>query len=781
MADSWKQVWEDIVNALRGTEPELEPDKPPGETPPHEVRELTSPLVVNLDTLPETTTSEELLAAEPAASFQPPSVASEASLTSDTAEMVDDQPAEERMDEESAVPELEAAHSLPDGPGQSLAGPLSSPAELAVTETVAPPTSKRTRRTSWVQRVVYGGVVVLAAIILWFMGGSRLWAQWLAPRPPAADVIATFDGGQITIADLEAHLALLVPAEFQEVARSPQTLIFLVQDMVMDELARRWSAQRQPDTDETFSHTMQHITESLNLQSLDLQMHENTIPVAESEIQDYYNTNRAEFGDQPLDAVREQIRQILVSQREGNYLEEYVQRLVDNASISRNFELLDVPPPREDELRRYYESNMEQFELPRQVSVDELQFLIGLDEAAARQAADDALLQIRSGATFLAVSQTITQSRLLTDTLIPEGTHEPAWDAVVFALTEGEVSHVFQTEDSFYIVRLNELEPARTQTLEEVRPTVLAAVEQQKAEEWFESNANKTLMTINGRQYTLGQFYQEYQELPQVAQVEFAGSEGMKALAELLTERLLLVEDTYSLLLDVENQPLTDEARLQVLKQMMHQEQIDDRIEITDEEIQAFYDENIDLMARLPQVRIRYIRIGLGASEDEAQRARERADEAYRRLVPGLFGQGEAFAVVAQEYSEDPETAANGGELPGWIGESEDILTELETHPFHEMVLTLQQDEISQPFEFDGSVYIVQLIERTEPETTSLEEARPFIEEILNEQEHAELEIEMQETLLEQANFEIYTSVLDEYFQQLPTPEGFSFPLEPSS
>ena len=250
----------------------------------------------------------------------------------------------------------------------------------------------------------------------------------------------------------------------------------------------------------------------------------------------------------------------------------------------------------------------------------------------------------------------------------------------------------------------------------------------------------------------------------------------MQKLAEALIERLLLVEDTYDQLLDVQNKPLSDESRLQVLKQMMHQEEVDDKIQVTDEELQKFYDENIDLMALPPKARIRYIRIGLGQTEDEQKAARARADEAYKKLVPGLFQQGADFAGIAQEYSEDPETAAQGGELSEWIGESDDILAEVQLHPFHEVALALQPDEISQPFQFGDSLYIVQVIERSGPEQLPFEQAKPYIEEILTQQKHNEQMVQLQETLLKQANFVIYPTVLEKYFQELQTPA----PLNPS-
>lgn len=732
MAEGWKQIWEDILNALRGGQSET-----------------------------ETFASSE------------------------------------KSDIPMAEAEIQPVESL--NPSENLSPPSPEP----VDETIVPQTDEvddafeanedlvsqpaLTPRLIWLRRLRTGALYLLMGIILmcglWFAGGYRWapdaflwWLRLTSPKPPASDVIATFEGGQITISDVEAHMQLLVPDEYQAALGSPETLVAVIEDMVSDEMVRRWAAARQPDQDETFSHTMQHINESLNLESLDLQLHEGEIQVTESEIQTYYETNKAQLGDQTLDQAREQIRQMLVAEREQGYIEDYIQRLKDNASISRNFELLNVPAPSEDDLRRYYDANLDQFKLPRQVLIDEMQFPIGGDEATARQDADDALLKVRSGATFDEVAQIIPSASIQSGALVSEGTRDSAWDASVYALTEGELSDVFRAGDSFYIIRLNQLQPERTQTLDDVRPIVLAAVVQQKTDEWFETNASKTLVTLKGKQYTLGDFYQEYQELPISLQAQYAGPQGMQQLTELLIERLLLVEDTYDQLLDVENKPLADESRLQVLKQMMHQEEVDDKLQVTDEEMQKYYDENIYLMSLPPKARIRYIRIELGHTEDEQNAARARVDEAYNKLVPGLFQQGASFAEVALEYSEDTDTAAQGGELPDWIGESDDILSEIQLHPLHEVALSLQPDEISAPFVFGDSIYIIQVIERTESEQLPFEQAKPYIEEILTQQKHDEQLTQIQAKLLEEANFVLYPTVLEQYFQQLQTPA----PLNPS-
>lgn len=720
MSQGWKQVWEDILNSIRG---EVKPEAVPLSAEPDVISdEQPEPLEADIagHTLENVSLSIEAISpqeTEPTTEIQPEAQPNNA-------------------ESESEIPSTEVI------------------------------TSRRWQRIR--ENAVFLIAIVIVTGVVWISSRS---GSLSAPQPPAPDVIATFNGGQITIADLEAHLTLLVPDEFQEVMNSPHTLELVIQDMVTDELARQWAVERQPDTDETFAHTMEHITEEINLESFDSQLHENAAIVSESEIQNYYYTNREQFSDQTLDAVRETIRQTLVAEREQGYIEDYIQRLKDNASITRNFEFLDVPAPTEDELRRYYEENADQFLLPSQVIVDELEFPIGQDESAARRQADDVLLSLRSGATFEQIAQENTSIVFTAASSVPEGSRGSEWETTVFGLTEGEMSGVFRAGNSFYVVRLIELEDERTQTFEEVRETVLPIVQQQQTDAWFQENADRTLFTIKGRRYTVGQFYQEYQELSPIVQAQFVGSEGMRNLAEQLIERLLLVEDTYDQLLDSQNQPLTDETRLQVLKQMLHQENVDDQIEITDEEMQQFYNENQDLMVLPAQARIRYIRIGLGSSEDEAQRARDRANEAYNRLVPGALQTGEDFAAIAQEYSEDPETAANGGELPGWIGEGADLLAEAELHPFHERVLTLQPGEISPVFEFGDSLYIVQVVERTESQTLPFEQAQPYIQEILYQQEHETLTVQLENSLLEQAGFTIYPSVLQTYFDQLANSE----------
>ncbi|MEZ5933089.1 MAG: peptidyl-prolyl cis-trans isomerase [Alphaproteobacteria bacterium] len=634
------------------------------------------------------------------------------------------------------------------------------------------PPATRGRGSIWWRRlanpkIAVAGLIASIATIPWLLTPFHFGADLWAPAPPAPDVVATFDGGQITLGDVEAHLDLLVPAEMREHAQSSHTLLSVVEDLISDQLVIRWAADRKPESDEAFRHAVKHINEELRLDAFANELHEDALPIAESEIRAFYDANRSRFGERSFADAREEIRQLLVAEREPAYVDDYMARLRANASITRSFDLLDIPPPTEEELKRYYRANESDFALQRRAVVDEIELPFYDTEVSARQQASDVLLRIRGGATFEEAAAHLPEARVSIGAEVADGIRPPPWDSNVFTMTSGQLGSVFQAGEAFFIVRLNELQPARIQSLSEVRPVVEAAVARENEREWFEVHGSKTLFTLDGKGYSLAQFYQEFQEMPVELRERYSGPKGLRELADSLIDRMLLVTDTYDNLLDVKSKPLADETRLQLLRQMMEQEEVDDKIEITDEEMQAFYAKNREQLIEPPKVRIRYIRIDLGTSADEERRARERAKEAYGKLVPGLLREGADFAVVAREYSEDAQTAANGGELPDWIGESGDPFVEMTDHPFHEAVLRLDPGTIGAPFELAGSLFIVEVLERTEPRTLSLEDVRPSIERALTSQEHAKLAASLQERLLEDADVEIYISVLEAYVEEL--------------
>ncbi|MBP0440490.1 peptidyl-prolyl cis-trans isomerase [Tianweitania sediminis] len=716
MADGWRQSWSDFLDSIRG-KPSRQTSEPATEP---QSESVTNPISA-VPGSPVPITSPEPIAADAFAA------ATHAEVTGLTSHSGDDIPSETNG-------KIETAPSQPNPrrrptPGQYAASVL---AIMAIPGTL-------------------------------LFASSDYFADMALPSPPAPNVVATFEGGQITLEDIESHLDVLLSSNASQGTMSQDMLLETVEDLVSDQLILRWAANRKPEAEESFQHAVRHINENLNLESFADQLHTESISISESSIREYFDKNKGRYEGRSFSDVRDEIRQALIAEQEPAFVEDYIQKLRTNASIARSFELLDVPSPTQEELENYYRENVDRFKLPRRAIVDELEFSESEFGPKAQQEAANALLSLQGGTTFPATAARFSNARFSPSAEVAEGSRNSDWDKSVFTLVPGELGTVFQAGRSYFVVRLRQVVPAGATSFAEVRSEIITAVSAEKEQRWFADNGEMTLFTIKGQRYTLRQFYKEYEEA--ALRGQFAGAEGMKRLANALIDRMLLVSDTYDRLLDVANKPLADETRLRLLRQMMEQEEVDDRIDVTEEQIEALYSESRDRLVSPPKSRIRYIRIGLGSNEDEANRSRERADEAYGKLT-GADTAAAEFASVAQEYSEDVETSSNGGEFPEWIGESGDPFGELMSHPFHEAIQGIQPGKLGTPFELGGSIYIVEVMERTAPQKLSIDEARPYIEEYLTNQQHRSMAEEMQRRQLQEAKVQLYPQVLEEYLER---------------
>lgn len=304
------------------------------------------------------------------------------------------------------------------------------------------------------------------------------------------------------------------------------------------------------------------------------------------------------------------------------------------------------------------------------------------------------------------------------------------------------------------------------QSFSEVRAQVVIDLNRDETEKWFKQNQNRTLFTVHGKRHTVGEFYTEFKELEPDSQEQYSSFEGMKQLVDKVIDRLLVVEDTYDQMLDTKTREDTAYLKEDILRQLLHQEEVDDKLELSDEEVDAYYEMYKNEYVTPPKAKISYIRIGQGESKGENKRAEEVAQKAFKQLKPGFFRKGEPFEEIAREYSEDPETAQTGGEFDSWVSESDNLFEEITSHTFHENVLSLPVGEISYPFQFGGSWYIITVRERKEAEMMLLEDVREHIRLELKTKKHEELTDGMGETLLQEANLVIYDDVINSMLKE---------------
>ena len=154
-----------------------------------------------------------------------------------------------------------------------------------------------------------------------------------------------------------------------------------------------------------------------------------------------------------------------------------------------------------------------------------------------------------------------------------------------------------------------------------------------------------------------------------------------------------------------------EEIRQQRSARRMVAEGISAGIVVSDEDIENFYDENIDRMSSPEQVRARHILVGPKSDDEEGERLAREKIAAIQKELEG----GASFALVAMERSEGP-SANQGGDL-GFFGRGQMVPA------FEEVAFALQPGEISEVVETQFGYHIIKLEERREAQTVPVEEA----------------------------------------------------------
>jgi len=148
---------------------------------------------------------------------------------------------------------------------------------------------------------------------------------------------------------------------------------------------------------------------------------------------------------------------------------------------------------------------------------------------------------------------------------------------------------------------------------------------------------------------------------------------------------------------------------------------IAEQIEVSEDELRAYYEQQRERFRSPEERRASHILIApeSGESDDDA---RARAEELLARIRDG-----EDFAALAAEHSDDPGSAASGGDL-GWIGRGS-------LDPaFEETLYSLELGEVAGPVRTDFGWHIIRFDEVREGEERTFEEVRDeLLTELRNE------------------------------------------------
>jgi parvulin-like peptidyl-prolyl isomerase len=179
------------------------------------------------------------------------------------------------------------------------------------------------------------------------------------------------------------------------------------------------------------------------------------------------------------------------------------------------------------------------------------------------------------------------------------------------------------------------------------------------------------------------------------------------------------------------------------------------KINVSDSEVQKFYDDNPSKFEQPEMVRASHILMSTRdpdtnkeLSEDQKAAKRKKAEEVLKRAKAG-----EDFAKLAKEYSEDPGSKDRGGEYQFARGQM--------VAPFETAAFSLKTNEVSDIVNTEFGYHIIKLSEKIPAKKVELAKVSTDIKEYLKNEQ---LKKRQQDFLdyLQKLKKEYHIEVLDE-------------------
>jgi parvulin-like peptidyl-prolyl isomerase len=628
-------------------------------------------------------------------------------------------------------------------------------------------------------------------------------------EPPDPNVVAAFDGGVITKDQVNTKYESLMPCcvgryEGEEGRR------VLIKEMVLPAVISKAIKSKKIDLRKNIREELGNLKDELNMSFLHIKFHEQILNDSDkyADLKSSYEFQKKRLEGFPLSErfdrlvqIHEQIHPAIAQEVEKKSLD-YLQKLRSDASITKNYAILKIGIS-DEELKDFYDRHKQglhgdEYRVPERVRIQEI-----IIESAGnkqdcptcpkensrqtREKADDALLELRSGADFQTVAQMYAGNKSLdTDSRwLARGTESAEFEKAVFVLEAGEISPVLEHETGFYIVKALEKQAARFKSYAEIRKSLEREYRWQKGEEYLKENRDRILFTVNSRPYTIGDFLTEYtrenpphachhmqemenqeQNIGEQQTCDFSHNslKDQKMFVDNLIDRELIIEDTYSQMLHVEHGKEIEFLTMAKLYPIFHREEMQNLIHISDEMVGQYFQTNKDSYKYPAKAQLSMIVIHGGENEESKRKALEKAENAYQELKPSFFSfkKDKDFAEVARKYSDDKETAAKGGRIDVDVYECRNAIEYMLFHGFHQQIFALKPGDISDIFEFENNYYIVQIRDMESRKQPTLAEVREKVKEDLYAGEHQKVMENWEDELLQSAGFVLYDQVLED-------------------
>jgi peptidyl-prolyl cis-trans isomerase D len=197
------------------------------------------------------------------------------------------------------------------------------------------------------------------------------------------------------------------------------------------------------------------------------------VEVSDAELAAYFEKNKARY--------------VVPERRTADYAMLDLAQLRQRAQVS------------EDEEKVYYQDHIGQYKIEDRAHVAHILFkTVGKTDAEVaeiKKKADDVLNKAKHGGKFADLakqySEDTTKDKGGDLDWIVRGQTVPEFEAAAFSLPKGSISDLVKTQYGFHIIQVIDRQTARTKTLDEVKPTIQAQMQQAKAEQLADTQSTQ--------------------------------------------------------------------------------------------------------------------------------------------------------------------------------------------------------------------------------------------------------------------------------------------------
>ncbi|MDR1740342.1 MAG: peptidylprolyl isomerase [Synergistaceae bacterium] len=235
-------------------------------------------------------------------------------------------------------------------------------------------------------------------------------------------------------------------------------------------------------------------------------------------------------------------------------------------------------------------------------------------------------------------------------------------------------------------------------------------------------SADKVLAVVEGQEIKAGDVDKVITAMGPQGTMVYDNEQGRAAiLDELIAVRLFALDGEKRGLADTASfKELMANFRTQALAKTDIDEALKD-VKVSDADAKKFYDEHKDRFTTPEQIRVRHI---LLSGDNDAKAEVEE--------VQGKLKDGASFDAVAIEYSKDPGSAANGGDL-GFFGKGQMV------PEFEEAAFALEKPgDVSAPVKSAFGWHIIKLEEKKPAALTPYEDVKAQIIQFLTNEKKGE-------------------------------------------